>query len=206
MQKKSKFALKAFTYVYDRLIPDEERRYATLVARCLDMPIHFAVLDDEKWFDGWDREGFRFPQPMINTPLWNDEDCVRKAALDDGVRVFYSGWGPDAMLNEPTHYGTLLRHGYIGDFIRQTSGFIMRYRQRPLCASHRRFWQRLRGTIAERRVDVGALALLAPSIAERIDIPKRWWQFPSRPQTHPWRPHTYSQLTESLLDSQLSRI
>ena len=194
VRKKSKFVLKAFTYVYDRLIADEERRYATLVARCLDMPIHFAVLDDQKWFDGWDREGFRFPQPMINTPLWNDEDCVRKAALDDGVRVFYTGWGPDTMLSEPTHYGTLLRHGYLGDFIRQTSGFIMRYRQRPLVAATR-FWQRLRGTIEERRVDVDALALLAPSIAERIDIPKRWWQFPCRPQTHPWRPRTYSQLT-----------
>ena len=194
VRKKSKFILKAFTYVYDRLIADEERRYATLVACCLDIPIHFAVLDDQKWFDGWDREGFRFPQPMINTPLWNDEDCVRKAALDDGVRVFYTGWGPDTMLSEPTHYGTLLRHGYLGDFIRQTSGFIMRYRQRPLVAATR-FWQRLRGTIEERRVDVDALALLAPSIAERIDIPKRWWQFPCRPQTHPWRPRTYSQLT-----------
>ena len=45
-------------------------------------------------------------------------------------------------------------------------------------------------------MDVDALALLAPSIAERIDIPKRWWQFPIRPQTHPWRPRTYSQLTD----------
>ena len=95
LQKKEEFGLKAFTYVYDRLIPDEERRYATLVARCLHMPIHFAALDDEKWFDGWDREGFRFPEPMVSSPLWNDENCVRKAALEDDVRVFYSGWGPD---------------------------------------------------------------------------------------------------------------
>ena len=64
VQKKEEFALKAFTYVYDRLIPDEERHYATLVADYLDMPIHFAVLDEEKWFDGWDQEGFRFPEPM----------------------------------------------------------------------------------------------------------------------------------------------
>src|SRR5262249_26782207 len=124
-QKKGESALKAFTYVYDRLIPDEERRYAGLVADRLDIPIHFAVMDDEKWFDGWDREGFRFPEPVVNAPLWNDEDCVRKAALDDGLRVFYSGWGPDSMLTEPTRYSTLLRHGRIGDFLRQTGGFMM---------------------------------------------------------------------------------
>ena len=195
MRKKSKFALKAFTYVYDRLIPDEERHYATLVARYLDVPIHFSVMDDKKWFDGWDREGFRFPEPMVNSPLWNDEDGVRKAALDDGVRVFYSGWGPDLMLSEPTRYGTLLRHVQIRDFVRGTGAFIMRYRQRPL-AGARQLWQRLRGEVPGGHVDVSALALLAPSLAERIKIPKRWWQFPSHLQRHPWRPSTYAQLTD----------
>jgi asparagine synthase (glutamine-hydrolysing) len=192
-QNKSEFALKAFTYVYDRLIPDEERRYATLVARCLDIPIHFVVLDNRKWFDGWDQEGFRFPQPMDGGG-WNDNDCVRKAALDDDLRVFYSGWGPDLMLSEPTSYGTLLKHGCVGDFVRSAGDFIIRYRQRPLAAA-RRCWERLRGTVPERGVDVHALALLAPSIAEHVDIPKQWWQFPSRPQKHPWRPSTYSQLS-----------
>jgi asparagine synthase (glutamine-hydrolysing) len=192
--KKREFTLKAFTYVYDRLFPDEERHYATLVARCLDIPIHFDVLDDKKWFDGWDREGFRFPEPMVNEPLWNNEGCVRKAVLEDGLRVFYSGFGPDSMLIEPTRYGTLLRHGCLADFVRQTGGFIMRYRQRPLAAVTR-FWQKLQGTFPERCLDVDAFALLAPSIKEQIDIPKRWWQFPTAPKKHRWRPRTYSQLT-----------
>jgi asparagine synthase (glutamine-hydrolysing) len=195
VQKKSRFALKAFTYVYDRLIPDEERRYARLVADHLYIPIHFAVVDDEKWFDGWDREGFRFPEPMVNAPFWNDEDCVRKAVLGDSIHVFYSGWGPDSMLSEPTRYGTLLRHGRIGDLVTLSGAFIMRYRQRPVEAA-RRCWQRLRGIIPERHAEVDALALLAPSITERIDIPKRWWQFPEQPPRHPWRPSTYSQLTD----------
>jgi asparagine synthase (glutamine-hydrolysing) len=33
------------------------------------------------------------------------------------------------------------------------------------------------------------------SITELIDIPERWWQFPQQPQRHPWRPVTYSHLT-----------
>jgi asparagine synthase (glutamine-hydrolysing) len=194
LQEKNNFALEAFTSVYDRLIPDEERHYATLVARHLGIPIHFDVLDDKKWFDGWDREGFRFPEPIMFSPLWNYDDPVRKVALCDGLRVFYSGLGPDALLHEHTRYGTLLRHGYLSEFIRRAGHFIMRYRRRPFAAAARSY-QRLRGTVPERQVDVEALALIAPSIAEQIEIPKQWWQFPTSPPKHPWRPTAYASLT-----------
>jgi asparagine synthase (glutamine-hydrolysing) len=46
------------------------------------------------------------------------------------------------------------------------------------------------------RLDADALALLAPNLAENVDIPKQWWQFPDKPQTHPWRPEAYSRLTD----------
>jgi asparagine synthase (glutamine-hydrolysing) len=195
LKKKEEFALRAFTYVYDQLIPDEERHYATLVARYLDIPIHLAVMDDERWFGGWDREGFRFPEPMVTDPLWNDDNCVRKAALYDDVRVFYCGFGPDSMLSEPTRYGMLLREGRIGDFLGQIVNFVVRYHQQPATAA-KRFWQRLQGPVLERRADADALALLAPSIVERIDVPKRWRQLPNDSQRHPWRPSTYSQVTD----------
>ena len=198
VQKKGKLALKAFTNVYDRMIPDEERRYAGMVSEHLKIPIHFTAWDDAKWFEGWDREGFRFPEPVLNAPWWNEEDPVRKAALNDDCRIFYSGLGPDVMMSEPTRYLTLLRQGRIGDFVSETGGFIMRYRKRPL-GGFRRLWQKLRGTVPERRTeraDVDALALLARSIVERIKIPDRWWQFSDQPQTHPWRPSTYSRLTD----------
>jgi asparagine synthase (glutamine-hydrolysing) len=158
------------------------------------MPIQFVVLDDQKWFEEWDREGFRFPEPMINAPLWNEEECVRKAALNDGIRVFYSGWGPDSLLSEPTQYLTLLRHGYIAEITRLASDFVIRYRRRPLAAIGR-CWRKLWGIASERRADIEALALLAPSIKEQVEIPNGWWQFSDQPQRHPWRPRTYSQLT-----------
>jgi asparagine synthase (glutamine-hydrolysing) len=193
-----KVALKAFTWVYDRLIPDEERRYAQMVSDYLGLPIHFRVLDNEKWLDGWDREEFRFPEPIVNTPLWSDEDPVRKAALNDDCRVFYIGWGPDVMMSEPMHLLTLLRQGRIGNLISQTGSFLARHRKRPLGGA-RRLWQRLWGTDLERRgyrSDINALALLTPSIAKRIRIPDTWWQFGDPPETHPWRPSCYSHLTD----------
>lgn len=190
-----KFTLKAFTYVYDRLIPDEERRYATIVARSLNMPIQFVPLDDEKWFNGWDREGFCFPEPMVNSPLWNDQDCVRTAALDDDLRVFYCGWGPDLMLNEPTRYGTLLRYGCITDIAKGAAAFIMRYRQRPLVGV-RQLVRRLQERYFDDQVDRQALALLQAKIVENVNIPTGWWQYSEQPARHPWRPRVYSQLTD----------
>ena len=166
-----------------------------MVASSLDIPIHFAALDDEKWFDGWNREGFNFPEPLINFALWNGENSVRKAAWGDGIRVFYRGWGPDFMLNEPTRYATLLRHGLVDDFVRLACDFMMRYRRRPRAAV-RQFWQRVLGILPVREVEVDGLALLAPSIAEHVDIPTRWWQFPTRPRMHAWRPQTYSSVTD----------
>ncbi len=75
----------------------------------------------------------------------------------------------------------------------------MRYRRRPplfMRAVVKRWWQRWRGIVPDDSyVDAEALALLAPSVAEHVDIPKRWWQFPDHPQTHAWRPRAYSQLT-----------
>lgn len=200
VQKTGSFALKAFTFVYDRLIPDKERRYASLVADYLDIPIHFVALDDKKWFGGWDRAGFRFPEP-VNDPLRNHDDGVPRAALDDNIRVFYNGWGPDAMLNlERTHYRTLLRYGRIGDLLRQIGGFVIRYRRRPplfMRGAVRRWHQRLRGLDPDvHYAEADALSLLAPSIAERVSIPKQWSQFPDQCQTHPWRPHAYSHLTD----------
>ena len=187
-------SLKAFTYVYDRLIPDEERYYAMLVARSLDMPVRFVPLDDEKWFNGWDRTGFCFPEPMVNRPLWNENDSVRISALEDGIRVFYCGMGPDVTLNEPTHYGTLFRHGCIGDVVKGASVFVRRYQWRPL-AGAKQLWRRLRGQyFDDRHVDGGALSLLG--VESRAAAAKTWRQFPEQRRRHPWRPSVYSRLTD----------
>jgi asparagine synthase (glutamine-hydrolysing) len=190
----TELSLKAFTYVYDRLIPDKERHYAALVARSLDMPIRFISLDNQRWFNGWERAGFCFPEPMVNWALWNENDGVRIGALDDGLRVFYCGMGPDVMLNEPTHFGALLRHRRIGDAVKGASAFVRRFQRRPL-AGARQLWRRLtRRYFDERHVDSAALDLLTAEIL--ATAPKKWWQFAEWPARHPWRPGVYSLLTD----------
>ena len=43
--------LRAYCTVYDHLIPDDERRYARLVANSLSIPIDFQAMDDGALFD-----------------------------------------------------------------------------------------------------------------------------------------------------------
>src|SRR6185369_10150059 len=45
-QRSAPYDLRAYTVVFDRLIPDEERHFAGLTAKALGIPIHFFAGDD----------------------------------------------------------------------------------------------------------------------------------------------------------------
>ena len=45
--------LKAFTTVYDTLIPDNERHYSGMAAQCLNIPVHYLCADSDQPYDGW---------------------------------------------------------------------------------------------------------------------------------------------------------
>jgi asparagine synthase (glutamine-hydrolysing) len=91
------FALHAFTSVYDRLIPDEERYYAGLVASHLDIPIHYDVRDDETSLMHWGRIAVHTPEPVDNpAAVAASNEFLGQAAST--ARVFLYGEGPDNAL------------------------------------------------------------------------------------------------------------
>jgi asparagine synthase (glutamine-hydrolysing) len=62
--------IKAFTVVYDGLIPDEERHYSGVAANFLNVPVEYLAADDfELYDDGAQREPFS-PEP-VDEPLVN---------------------------------------------------------------------------------------------------------------------------------------
>jgi asparagine synthase (glutamine-hydrolysing) len=90
-------ATTAFTAVYDRVIPDEERHYATLVAEHLGIPIRYRVRDDELW--GWELDGtvIHTAEPAPE-PISIASAYAYNREISKQQRVFFSGIGPDAAI------------------------------------------------------------------------------------------------------------
>jgi len=97
---------KAFTTVWDSLIPDNERYYSGLAARALKMPVEHLAQDAHRPYDGWE---YRFPQPEpSHDPLLHWETDFYKHCAKFSRVVLY-GEGADEVFR-PFKLFTLLRH------------------------------------------------------------------------------------------------
>src|SRR5262245_52389161 len=107
----------AHTAVYDRLMPDRERHFSGLVARHLDIPIHYLAADDYHLFDWWERPDFPRPEPTPGILELLERDIFAQAAST--ARVAFSGDGGDAVLCPPHSYlAALLKRGRYGTILR----------------------------------------------------------------------------------------
>jgi asparagine synthase (glutamine-hydrolysing) len=138
-------AVHAMTSVYDRLIPDAERHYAGLVARHLDIPIHYDVRDDETSIADWDRVVVRTPEPVDNPPAFAAATTFLGKATTH-ARVFLYGEGPDnALRYEWQPYLAHLAAGRrLGPLVRALSSDLLMHPRVPL-------WSLLREKAGARR-------------------------------------------------------
>jgi asparagine synthase (glutamine-hydrolysing) len=96
----------AFTVVYDQLIPDEERHYATAAADHLKIPITHLNADRYSLFDEQFRGDMDQPEPFLLSPLAGQfNDLLRHCAAYGQVAL--TGYDGDAFMNEPgrRHFG-----------------------------------------------------------------------------------------------------
>jgi asparagine synthase (glutamine-hydrolysing) len=102
----SHIKFKAFTGVWDSLIPDNERYYSGLAAKALNTPIEHLAQDAYRPYDGW--EG-RFPHPELShyPDLLSQTDFYQHCA--NFSRVLLSGQGGDEVFKSFNLF-TLLRH------------------------------------------------------------------------------------------------
>ncbi|UCE84704.1 MAG: asparagine synthetase B, partial [Deltaproteobacteria bacterium] len=104
-----KRGLFACTAVYERLIPDEEGRYAALVGEELGIPVHSFALDDHELFATLDRGPASAPEPLMD-PLESEALLFDFAARR--TRVMLTGQGGDPALRfDPFYLPGLLRRG-----------------------------------------------------------------------------------------------
>ncbi|HET8921508.1 MAG TPA: asparagine synthase-related protein [Candidatus Acidoferrum sp.] len=89
----------AYTEVFEKLIPHEERRYAGLVAEALKIPIEFHVNDgsDKDLWKSLNHEDNRWPEP-VHSP-GSDGGLAQMRQLAARSRVALTGFGGDPALS-----------------------------------------------------------------------------------------------------------
>ena len=191
LREKGGFDLRSYTTVSERLIPDEEGRYAGIAGESLRIPVHSLVLDEYDLYRGWEEPEGRLPEPIHDpfTAILN-EHLTRMAARH---RVALTGFGGDpALSTSVTSYASFLLR--TGQFLRFLSDFLRFF------ASEGRFSRlyvntRLRVWRQRGQLPAQLPGWLNPDLSFRLDLPHRWagvWQ--SRPPAHLNRPTAYEAL------------
>jgi asparagine synthase (glutamine-hydrolysing) len=117
-------SLRAYTQVFDSLVPHEERHYAGLVADALCIPIEYQTADAYALFDGADRAENSGPQPADVACTAPQLDQLRQLARQE--RVLLSGLGADPALScrLSLHFRQLLKQREFGRAAKEAFRFL----------------------------------------------------------------------------------
>jgi asparagine synthase (glutamine-hydrolysing) len=102
--------LSAHTVAADKLAPDCERRYATLVANTLKIPIEFVTADDCRLFDRTDDPGSRSSFPQHSASPDHTHDLLRQIVPRSRVALTGSGSDPGFSSRITAHFRQLVRN------------------------------------------------------------------------------------------------
>jgi asparagine synthase (glutamine-hydrolysing) len=161
--------LSSYTMGYDSLIPDDERVYASQVARHLDIPNKYMPLDHVQLFENWQHARYRFPEPN-DDPLSSGglhgfdtiaTDC-RAALFGEGADnlMYFQMWPYIKELHSTREWGRL---------VAETAWFLW---VRPL--PWRGAAQRIRSVFAKGTGSTGIPRWIAPEFAKRARLEERW--------------------------------
>lgn len=178
--------VRAYTAVYDHLIPDEERYYSRLAAKALDIPVQYLAADNYRLFERWDEPEFYRPEPD-HAPLRAVEvDQMRQ--IHDHARVVFYCEGPDnAMRYEWRPYvRDLVRRRRFGRLAMDFSQYVALHRRLPLIKGIR---NRLKGTSGHSAEGPAFPAWIRPEASQRLGLEQRWRDTLNDPiSSHPLRP------------------
>jgi asparagine synthase (glutamine-hydrolysing) len=92
--------LHAFTIVYDKLIPDEERYYSTAAANHTGIPLTHINADRYSLFEAQVPGDMIQAEPFLLSPFTAQFNELLRLSANCG-RVALTGWDGDAFMNEP---------------------------------------------------------------------------------------------------------
>ena len=192
-QQFANFDLRAYSTVYDRLIPDRERYYSGLAAEKLGIPIHYQVADDFELYEGREQIELKTPEPTT-IGLYKPCDLQDKQIVAH-CRVALNGQGGDPVFYSWGAYfyvAYLLKNFKLGELVAQLSKYVR---------SHGRFPQpgvrsRVKKWLGIRPWRPSYPKWIDPELEKRLHLRERWEKLTrERPLVHPIRPEAYQQLT-----------
>ncbi len=189
----------AFTSVYDRLIPDEERYYSGLVAQHLGIPIHYNVRDDEPW--GWEPGSapIHTAEPTLD-PLGLVASQQYYSQISGHARVFFFGDGPDAALwyEWQRHLSYLIHHRRWRRLCRDLGSHFKAFKRVPLLPTLPRMWREMRRNQPD-RYNGSIPPWLNPEFETRLRLRERLTEIKGEAVSpHPVRPMAYASFTGDL--------
>lgn len=163
--------------VYDEWLPDEERHYASLAARHLEMPVKFITAEHHRLLET-PQAAMTGPEPAIHmVPSLRHEVLSSSAGFS---RVWLTGWDGDALLSEPLRpfLRQMVKDRRWMDLARATFSFMST--QGPLWAAGQwQRWQKRHVQPEATEQAPGFPAWLNPDLVRKHDLMARWESPPS---------------------------
>ena len=183
-------ALQGFTITYDRVIPDQEGKYAGIVAGHIGIPVHFIAGEDYGLFERCESPVFRFPEPnALELAAMNDDLC-RLAAAHSPVMLTGQGGDPGLVPSLAFYKGKRFPSLLWG-----MAGYFLSHRRHPRLGFHLA-WLRWRGLPTSESVPYPNW--LEPNFESRARLRERWQEIMAEPApVHPNRPAAYGSVSQT---------
>ena len=181
--------IRAYTHVYESLIPDREGDYAREVGEFLGIPVKFLAMDQARLFERYGDPNLSWPEPVDSPFLAVISDTSRSISTE--CRVLLSGEGSDNLMDfqMSPYCRDLLRRGEWQRLLVDVANYLW---VRPFPWRGIRAWaRRFVGKDPDRPIypdwlapDFSRRANLADRWKEQTELPKSWMSHPIHPRGH----------------------
>jgi asparagine synthase (glutamine-hydrolysing) len=161
--------LRAYTIVYESLIPDPDGPYAKETAEFLKIPSRHLALDNLQPFDGWDRADWTWPEPVEDPFFAGLFDQFQLISQD--CRVALSGEACDNLMQFEMwpHAKDLAGRGRWARLLSETREYVSR-RPSPWSSVRRRIRNFFDPDVKKQAFP----AWIAPDFVRRLRLDQRW--------------------------------
>jgi asparagine synthase (glutamine-hydrolysing) len=185
--------IRAYTHVYNSLLPEEEGDYAREVGEFLGIPVKLMAMDQAQLFERYDEPELSWPEPVESPFLAVISDTYRNISAD--CRVLLSGEGSDNLMDFQMwpYAEDLRRRREWGRLVTDVANYLW-VRPFPWRGIRTRAL-RLLGKDPDQPIYPN---WLAPEFSRRARLPDRWKEQAELPKSwaaHPIHPRGHGSLS-----------